>query len=66
MLQWMQGYRGKSPAAWLLLGLAGLAYRNRWLDAAHTLGVTVWDDVVGWWLPLDHARYLLAVCRRRD
>ena len=65
MLEWMQPYRHKSPFG-ALLRLAPPVNRSRYLNAAYTLSMTLWDDLVEKWLPLDHSRYLLAACRRKD
>ena len=65
MLEWMQSYRSKSGLANALLGGAHFVYRNRWLSHAYSIIMTLWDDVVERLLPLDHARYLVAVCQKR-
>jgi SAM-dependent methyltransferase len=63
LLEWMQPYRTKSRRANLLLGAAHFINGNRWLTHAYNLTMTLWDDVQERLLPLDHARYLLAVCK---
>lgn len=63
MFQWMMPYRGKSRLVDAMLMLASVAHRSRWLGQAFTMAVTLIDDLMEPYLPLDHARYLLAVCR---
>lgn len=64
MLAWMQPYRGKSWPAKILLGIGGQINHSRIPNMLYSVGMTMVDDCVERWLPLDHARYLLAVCRR--
>jgi SAM-dependent methyltransferase len=64
MLEWMQPYRSKAIWANVLLGAGHIVYRNRWLTQAYNVTMTIWDDLVERLLPLDHARYLLAVCKK--
>jgi SAM-dependent methyltransferase len=66
MLEWMQPYRNKSKVAALLLGLASFLNGNRLLNQAYTMLITLLDDVLEGFLPLNHARYLLTVCRRSN
>ncbi len=63
MIQWMQPYRNKSFLASVLLALGSVLARNKWLNHAYTFAMTLVDDIMEPFLPLDHARYLLAVCR---
>ena len=62
MIQWMQAYKSKSWWTSLYLPIGGIVARNRWLNQAYTFGVTLFDDLVEPFLPLDHARYLLVAC----
>lgn len=66
MLEWMQPYRSKSRLAAPLLKLASVIRHNRWLNHAYTMAVTLLDDFLEPFLPLDHARYLLVACRHKD
>ena len=63
MLEWMQSYRAKSKTANLALGLAHSVAKNRLSNLFYTSAMTVFDDMTGPLLPLDHARYLLCVCQ---
>jgi len=63
MLEWMQPYRSKSAIANVLLGLGGVVNRNKLLNTAYTFGTTLLDDAAERFLPLDSARYLVAVCQ---
>jgi hypothetical protein len=66
MLDWMQPYRSKSALAALALRVGSAINHSRWLNAAYTMTMTLLDDIVESFLPLDHARYLLVACRRKD
>jgi SAM-dependent methyltransferase len=63
MLEWMQPYRRKSILAAFLLHLASIINQHRWLNQVYTLLLTLFDDLMEPFLPLDHARYLLAACQ---
>lgn len=64
MMEWMQPYRSKAMWANVLLGTGHMIYQNRWLSHLYNVTMTIWDDLVERLLPLDHARYLLAVCKK--
>jgi SAM-dependent methyltransferase len=64
MLQWMMAYRGKSRWLDRALTLASVVSQSWLLNQTYTTAVTLMDDLVETFLPLDHARYLLAVCRK--
>jgi hypothetical protein len=64
MLQWMMAYRGKSRWLDMTLTLASGVSQSGLLNQTYTAAVTLMDDLVEPFLPLDQARYLLAVCRK--
>ena len=64
MLIWLQKYRGKSRTLDLILPVAKAISQRRLLNFVYTFGVTLWDDLIEAWLPLDRARYLLVACEK--
>lgn len=64
MLEWLQEYRQKNLQANILLRLASLFNRYRLANLGYSLFMTIWDDMVQKYLPLDHARYLLVACQK--
>lgn len=66
MLQWLQAYRGKSRIIDLYSRLGTRLARHRTAAMAYTFAVTLWDDLVERFLPLDAARYLAVVATRLD
>jgi ubiquinone/menaquinone biosynthesis C-methylase UbiE len=61
---WMQDYRQKGWMENLLLGMASQSYKHRLVNLGYSMIMTLWDDLVERFLPLDHARYLLTACRK--
>jgi len=63
MLEWMRPYGQKSKLAKMLLAPVPLISGNRLLNTAYTFSMTLFDDLVEPFLPMNHARYLLTVCQ---
>jgi ubiquinone/menaquinone biosynthesis C-methylase UbiE len=64
MFEWMQDYRQNGWMENLLLGFASLSNKYRLVNLVYSIIMTLWDDLIGRFLPLDHARYLLTACQK--
>lgn len=64
MLEWLLPYAHKSWITRVVLPIVPFVSGKKWLNWAYTAGVTLSDDIVGRFFPLDYAPILLVACEK--
>jgi SAM-dependent methyltransferase len=64
MLEWLRPFVEKSRLFSIILGAVSYIARHKWLNWAYTAGVTLFDDAIGHFFPLDNAAILLMACEK--